>query len=90
VAVQTAKLEFWFSWLPPQQDGQQTQAGWKLHDIRLAELDTDLNWYESISEATMRFSGSNRNSVRNPCSKKRIELRLTISLKRKAAHKKRM
>jgi hypothetical protein len=61
VAVETAGLDFWFSWLP-HQDGQ-SERGWKLHDIRLSELDTELNWFESISEATVRFNGSNGNTV---------------------------
>jgi len=62
VAVETTGLDFWFSWLP-HQDGHR-ETGWKLHDIRLSELDTDLIWFESISEATMRFNGPNGNTVR--------------------------
>jgi hypothetical protein len=56
VALRKPDLEFWFCWIPQQQG--QTQAGWKLHDIRLPEVDTDLNWFTSITEATMQFKGA--------------------------------
>ena len=61
MALGKPELDFWFSWLPPQ-DGQ-AHTGWKLHDIRLPELDTDLNWFQSISEATMRFNGAKEDLV---------------------------
>lgn len=61
MALEKAELDFWFSWHAPQ-DGQAC-TGWKLHDIRLPELDNDLHWFESISEATMRFNGAKVNWV---------------------------
>ena len=62
MALIQSELEFWFSWLPSQ-DGQ-SQAGWKLHDIRLPELDSDLNWSASVDAATRHFHGVNENSVK--------------------------
>jgi len=62
VALGQPKLELWFSWIP-HQDGR-IQTGWKLHDIRLSEVDTDMNWYESIEEATLRYSQPNGTMVK--------------------------
>jgi hypothetical protein len=62
VALEEPKLELWFSWIP-HQDGQ-FQTGWKLHDIRLSEVDTDMNWYESIEEDTLRYSQPNGTMVK--------------------------
>jgi len=56
IELHESELELWFSWVP--EDGQ-TEAGWKLHDIRLPEHDIDLNWFESISEATMQWEREN-------------------------------
>jgi hypothetical protein len=52
VELSMPQLELWFSWVP---EHGQNQPGWKLHDIRLPEHDTDLNWFDSIAEATMRW-----------------------------------
>jgi hypothetical protein len=62
VALKGLDLDLWFSWLP-YRDGH-SQPGWKLHDIRLPELDSDLTWYDSISEATTRVNGLNGNPVK--------------------------
>jgi hypothetical protein len=47
-----ARIGLWFCWIP--QD-EKTEEGWKLHDVRLPEYDTDLNWFVSIEEATNRW-----------------------------------
>lgn len=62
IALETPNLELWFSWIG-QEDGE-TDTGWKLHDIRLAEVDRELEWFESISEANAHFHDRNSISVR--------------------------
>jgi len=62
VASQELDLEFWYCWIS--QADQETEAGWKLHDIRLPEHDTNLNWFSSIEEASIRFRGHQQLKVR--------------------------
>ena len=57
MALDKPELDLWFSYNPRQNDP--IGNGWKLHDIRLPELDKDLNWFESITEATRRFNVPN-------------------------------
>ena len=54
VTLDVQGIDFWFSYI--QHPNNPNQEGWRLHDIRLSENDTDLNWYNSLSEATMRFA----------------------------------
>lgn len=72
IALEIPNLELWFSWIG-QEDGE-TGTGWKLHDIRLAEVDRELEWFESISEANAHFHDRNSISVR------RTNVILAISL----------
>ena len=63
MALEEPKLELWFSWIPNQD--RHSQTGWRLHDIRLPEVDLDLNWYESIEEAALRYDQTNGTSVKS-------------------------
>jgi hypothetical protein len=56
VELHQPQLELWFSWIP--EDGQH-EPGWRLHDIRLPEHETDLNWFASVTEATAQWHGTN-------------------------------
>jgi len=57
VASREANLEFWYTWISIPDEG--IDAGWKLHDIRLPEIDADLNWFSTIAEATSQFHDAN-------------------------------